>query len=521
MELLKNIKHSLAMLYFRYAKDIETLESEFNSMTSDFVTSQKNNLQNIIDLNSATRWGRDHGFSVLKAKDWSRVEVTDYDSIKPYIDRIMKGDFHSLTYQKPLALTMTSGTTGDPKYIPVTLDSFLNQEMGESIWKYSIFTKYSKHLDKLLILSGGKVPTSIGSIPIMSCTDILKNRQEKIASSMNVFPASLDYLADLEHRLLVSAQQCFITRPSMVVSVNPLTAARMIDLFRENKQELVDAVKRRKYIGTDTSFKITGDLAKLCKNIESSENPISDILLMGSWLGGTQHIFVDKLRSYGCKFPFRDMGYMATEGRFSIPLEDNTPVAVLNPFGNYYEFMKLDSDEIVPTTELDIDGEYRMVVTGFNGLYKYNMNDIVQVTGRAGKDSISAPLVKFRRKAGNYSSITGEKLHENNVVDLLSRVGINGGAFLVARSDPPHYDMIVNEGVSIDIDTADLLLQELNPEYLAKRDGGRLHGLNLMRVTPDVFDTINNRVNPNRNHDRFKQRFMIPLNESHIVEGVL
>ena len=75
--------------------------------------------------------------------------------MKSYINRIKKGDFHALTYENPLALALTSGTTSEPKLIPITPSSNINESKGAMVWNLLLRQKHGEKLGKILILSGG------------------------------------------------------------------------------------------------------------------------------------------------------------------------------------------------------------------------------------------------------------------------------------------------------------------------------------------------------------------------------
>jgi len=49
----------------------------------------------------------------------SAVPVTEYEAIRPYVTRMLAGESAVLTAEPPLMFDTTSGTTGEPKYVPV------------------------------------------------------------------------------------------------------------------------------------------------------------------------------------------------------------------------------------------------------------------------------------------------------------------------------------------------------------------------------------------------------------------
>src|ERR671939_584982 len=83
---------------------------------------QRQLLFEILKENASTAFGRLHGFRGIHSEaDYRRrVPVRDYEDFRPFVKRIMAGERRVLTRSEPFMLTLTSGTTGEPKFIPVT-----------------------------------------------------------------------------------------------------------------------------------------------------------------------------------------------------------------------------------------------------------------------------------------------------------------------------------------------------------------------------------------------------------------
>ena len=113
---------------------------------------------------------------------------------------------------------------------------------------------------------------------------------------------------------------------------------------------------------------------------------------------------------------FQGKGLMSTECIVSFPLKNvkNGSVAAYNSF--FYEFIQVSDDKLENRSpklldELELGERYCVVVTTNAGLYRYNTNDIVEVTGFYHK----IPIVKFVGRINNFSDIVGEKLKNSFV----------------------------------------------------------------------------------------------------------
>ena len=134
---------------------------------------------------------------------------------------------------------------------------------------------------------------------------------------------------------------------------------------------------------------------------------------------------------------FQGKGLMSTECIVSFPLENvkNGSAAAYNSF--FYEFIQVSDDKLENRSpklldELEFGERYCVVVTTNAGLYRYNTNDIVEVTGFYHK----IPIVKFIGRINNFSDIVGEKLKnsfvEKQVLTILEENNIKGEFLLFA-----------------------------------------------------------------------------------------
>ena len=129
--------------------------------------------------------------------------------------------------------------------------------------------------------------------------------------------------------------------------------------------------------------------------------------------------------------PVRDLGYMASEAQISLPISDDGCAGILAIDENFYEFVPdSEIDSASPTTlncaELEAGKSYYLILTTPSGLYRYDINDVVQVTGFHHR----TPLVEFVRKGRDVTNITGEKLHVNQVIQAVARAQSAGGVAL-------------------------------------------------------------------------------------------
>jgi hypothetical protein len=144
-------------------------------------------------------------------------------------------------------------------------------------------------------------------------------------------------------------------------------------------------------------------------------------------------------------------------------------------------------------------------VTNASGLYRYEMNDIVEVTGHHRQ----TPLIRFVQKGKGVVSFTGEKLYEVQVIAAVDKAlaalrgrynFIAAVAELVDGTSPrlvfliEFDDEITEQDGSALVDHVDVALGEENDEYLTKRKSLR-YGAPVIRVVrPGEFDRYRRRM---------------------------
>ncbi|HEY9339973.1 MAG TPA: GH3 auxin-responsive promoter family protein, partial [Hanamia sp.] len=115
---------------------------------------QRNVLQHLITQAQYTEFGRKYSFSKLfTVKDFKkRVPIHEYDDIKPYISRMMKGE-ENILWNTPINwFAKSSGTTSDKsKFIPISDESLKDIHFKAS---KDVLTNYYKNFPDSDLLTG-------------------------------------------------------------------------------------------------------------------------------------------------------------------------------------------------------------------------------------------------------------------------------------------------------------------------------------------------------------------------------
>jgi hypothetical protein len=212
--------------------------------------------------------------------------------------------------------------------------------------------------------------------------------------------------------------------------------------------------------------------------------------------------YIDLLAPHFGQVPQRDYIMMASEGVMAIPVTDGTsggPVAI---GVHFYEFIPEDqierSDpEVLLPEALEVGRTYVVLLTNGSGLYRYNIGDVVRVTGFLEQ----TPCIEFLHRAGATCSLTGEKLTEDQVTAAMSDTAAALGASLEsftlapAKRGFPRYVALVEfeRAPGRDVLHAfarrlDEALEQRNVEYGSKRSSQRLAAPELWVVAPGGYE---------------------------------
>lgn len=127
------------------------------------------------------------------------------------------------------------------------------------------------------------------------------------------------------------------------------------------------------------------------------------------WDSGYLKSYVDQIKSY-CREDvlFQSMSSMSTEVTQTVCFGDRRL-----PMGREicYEFYNLENTKILKPHQLEVGGEYIMIISNQHGLVRYDTNDIFYVKGMF----FGVPDIIFKKRYGINFDFAGEKLTADQV----------------------------------------------------------------------------------------------------------
>jgi len=182
------------------------IAAETKKWSSNPFQYQQKVFDNLISKGQSTAFGRDHDLGSVKNYDdfRKRVPVRDYEQLKPYIERVLKGESDVLWRGKPKYFAKTSGTTSGTKYIPITQDSVSNHfnSARDAALNYIHETGNSAYLDGgLIFLSGSPVLSEKAGIKTGRLSGIVNHEIPAVIRSNQKPSYAVNCIEDWEEKL--------------------------------------------------------------------------------------------------------------------------------------------------------------------------------------------------------------------------------------------------------------------------------------------------------------------------------
>lgn len=421
---------------------------------------QQEVLKKLVRFAEKTEWGRLHHYdSIRNYSDFaSRVTLQDYDQVKPYIERMHRGENNLLWPTQIKWFAKSSGTTSDrSKFIPLSQEALdhCHKKAGMDVMTiYSHNRPYNRIFEGKGLILGGSHKL---------------NGFSKQARS-----------GDLSAVLLQNfpAWGRFFRTPKLSL------------VLLDNWEEKLEKIAR----------------ATITENVTSlSGVPSWNLILLKKILeiSGRQHILevwpnLELFNHGGVSFvPYREQferlipsdqmyyleTYNASEGFFGAQDQTHSKdMLLMLDHGIFYEFIPMEDfgraePRVIPLEQVAIDTNYALVISTNGGLWRYIIGDTVKFT------SLSPYRIRISGRTKNFINAFGEEVMVDNTDNALSKACKATGAILTEYTAAPVYlkekelaahEYLIEFEVEPDnleefTNILDRELQMLNSDYEAKR----------------------------------------------------
>jgi hypothetical protein len=379
-------------------------------------------LRCLLSANADTEFGRRHGFAAIRSVNEyrDRVPIRDYQGHREWIDRIAAGSPNVLTRERVRLFEPTSGSEGATKWIPYTASLQREFQRGIRAWIADLFLHYPGLLSGRAYWSVSPVTArnnaTAGGIPIgfEDDTVYVGGWQRRLAQAVLAVPGHVRSITEMDAFRYTTLLHLIRARNLKLVSVwNPTFFSLLIDRLLEWGDELARDLKPDSRRAQELRTALRANSAA-----ERHSRLWPELGLISCWSDANAAAPAAGLAGLFPQSRMQKKGLIATEAFVSFPLvgREGSALAVCSHF---LEFLPADSTGCPQLAhELEPGQRYSVIVTTGGGLYRYPLQDLVEVTGHFH----GCPLIRFLGRQGYVSDWFGEKLNEAHVSGVLQRV---------------------------------------------------------------------------------------------------
>lgn len=424
------------------------------------IDTQKQVFNHILGSAQFTEYGKKYGFehinSVTEFK--KNVPINDYDTLKPYIERILQGE-QNLLWASPINwFAKSSGTTSDKsKFIPISKESLDDNHFKSG---KDVFALYLKQFPQSNIMAG-------------KCLVIGGSHQ---INQLNVDSFYGDLSAVMLQNLPLYGQ--LVRTPELSIALMAEWEEKIEKIAQTTIHENVTYI-----VGVPTWTIV---LIKRILEISGASN-LSEVWpnLEMYMHGGVS--FKPYRKQFEQYIPSEMMRYVetynASEGFFAAQDDvDRDDMLLFLNHGIYYEFMPLEEygkehPETLSLKDVELNKNYALVINTNGGLWRYIVGDTVQFT------SLNPFRIKVTGRLKHFINAFGEEVIIDNTDHAIAEACKQTGAvvndytaapvYMTGESNGAHEWIIEFDHLPCPLDTFTELLdkeiQKVNSDYEAKR----------------------------------------------------
>ncbi|MBK8627601.1 MAG: GH3 auxin-responsive promoter family protein [Saprospiraceae bacterium] len=386
------------------------ISRQINKWKYNAVSDQMRIMSALVARAQNTVFGKDHHFANLKTYDDFKkmVPIRDYEALRSYIDRVVKGEKDILWPGKPKYFAKTSGTTSGVKYIPITQVSMPNHITTARNAMLNYFHQ-SGNVDvfkgKLIFLSGSPELEEKGGIKTGRLSGIVNHEVPTWVRTNQLPSYDTNCVDDWEAKLDKIVDETIEQDMRLISGIPP-----WVQMYYERLLERTGK-KTVKEIFPNYSLFMYGGV-----NFEPYRTKLEELV------GG----HIDSIET----FP-------ASEGFIAFQDDVNDKGLLLNTnSGIFFEFIPVENiaDENpirLMIDQVELNKDYALIINNNAGLWGYNIGDCVRFV------SLNPYKLLVSGRVKHYISAFGEHVIGKEVEEALLSVSKRHQATIVEFTVAP------------------------------------------------------------------------------------
>ena len=348
--MLNLIKKKIALIWAK--KHV----AEAFTFKKNAVEDQEKLLLSLVKTAEKTLFGREHQFENIHAiSDFqNKVQIADYEDLKPYIEKVKKGQRNILWTETPQYFAKTSGTTSGSKYIPISKEGmpFQLNAARSALFHYMAQKNNSDFVSgKMIFLQGSPELEEINGIQTGRLSGIVAHHIPNYLQKNRLPSQKTNLIEDWETKVDEIVKETEKENMTLISGIPPWLIMYFEKLIERNGKKITNLFPNLQLI-------ITGGV-----NYEPYRENMEELL------GGK----VDTLQT----FPASE-GFFAFQDNF-----EKEGLLLLTNHGIFYEFIPLEEygkpeAKRLTLGEIELNKDYALILTTNSGLWAYSIGDVVR-----------------------------------------------------------------------------------------------------------------------------------------------
>jgi len=422
-----------------------------------------------------TGFGENHQFSSIKTyEDFKKnVPVNDYEDLRPYIERVIKGEPNVLWPGKPEYLAKTSGTTSGVKYIPISKESMPQhiKAARNALLSYIYETGKADFLDgKMIFLQGSPVLEKKAGISVGRLSGIVAHHVPGYLQKNRLPSYEVNCIEDWEQKVDAIIAETKNEDMRLISGIPPWCQMYF------DRLSAVCGDKKIKDIFPNFKLYVHGGVNYEPYRARMEESIGFDI---------------DTIETYPAS-----EGFIAFQDR-----QHEKGLLLMVDSGIFYEFIPAEeffneNPTRISLKDIDLDRNYALILNTSAGLWAYSLGDTVKfVSKNPYKIVVTGRIKHYISAFGEH--VIGEEV-EQALMSVAHEAGVDVIEFTVApqvnppKGELPYHEWFIEFGKApVDPEEfalkVDRALQKKNIYYFDLIEGNILRPLVIQRLKKDTF----------------------------------
>ncbi len=405
-------------------------------------------LDEIIALTSNSAYACDYGFAGISTKEEfrARVPLSEYGDYVSYVHDNMEHDKGQLIALPTEYYLMSTGRNGHAgKYYSETRVGAIARQCVIDLYQMGIVKNEpvlaEPGFKTMPVVNSSYIPAAPNGKPVRRTSGQAGKELWRNGGDAFIYPYEfLEAQMGDEDRNYLYALYAVKAEGLVQTNCNNLAAfGDFLDCIESSPQQMIDDIRtgHLSVVISDADravleglFRPDPDRADALQVVLDEDGCLAPdriwprFRLATGWIGGSVGSYsADVMARLPKDMRYYNTPYGSTETMIAATSDPGSDAGPLAVFACYFEFLPLEGGAPVEMRELEVGRLYEILVSTYSGLLRYNLHDIVQVTGFRGETA----CIEFRGRSGERVAVGDANVFGFRFCDVIEAAGEGTG----------------------------------------------------------------------------------------------